>query len=147
MTRKPPEGGTQNSRLKIMYLWRKMSERQREDALKYRRTRRFPKHSPPHFEFEGEHQYIITAVCYEHAHIIGKSPDRMTDCETKVLEICENLGAKIYAWCILPNHYHVLLKTENIQALRKELGLGSLQNTFSLARAVSIEVCLLRDEG
>ncbi len=80
----PPKGGTQNGDSKqIMYLWRKMNEKQREDALEYRRLRRFPKHAPPHFDFEGEHQYLVTAACYEHAHIIGKSPDRMTDCEAE----------------------------------------------------------------
>ena len=106
-----------------MYLWRKMNERQREDALEYRRTRRFPKHSPPHFDFEGERQYIVTAACYEHCHIIGKSPERMTDYESDLLEICRKFGTTIYAWCILPNHFHVLLKTDQIKALRKEIGL------------------------
>jgi len=98
-----------------MYLWRKMSEKQREDAVNYRRSRHFPKHSPPHFDFEDERQYLISAACYEHLHIIGKSFDRMFDCEEEVLSACEKFSTEIYAWCILPNHYHVLLKTEQIK--------------------------------
>lgn len=107
-----------------------MNKEQRKDALEYRRLHRFPKHSPPHFEYAGEHQFLITAACYEHAHIVGKSPQRMTDCEAEVLEICERFSTAIYAWCILPNHYHVLLKTEQIKALRKEIGLHHGRTSF-----------------
>ena len=106
-----------------MYLWRKMSERQREDALNYRRIRRFPKHSLPHFDFEGEHQYIVTAACYEHAHIISKNHERMTECEADILNICQKFCLETYAWCILPNHFHILVKTAEINKLRKEIGL------------------------
>ncbi len=89
----------------------------------YRRTQRFPKHSPPHFDFEGERQYIITAACYEHRPIIGTTTNRLTDCESKLLEACAKFSLAIYAWCILPNHYHVLLKTGEIKLLLKEIGL------------------------
>jgi putative transposase len=105
-----------------MYLWRKMNEKQRRDALEYRRLRQFPKHTPPHFDFEGVHQYLITAACYEHAHIIGFSPKRMTEFESEILSVCEQLSTAIYAWCILPNHYHILLKNSQIKALRREIG-------------------------
>ena len=113
-----------------MYLWRKMNEKQREDTMNYRRTQRFPKHSPPHFDFGGERQYLITAACYEHAHIIEESSERMTDCETEVLETCEKYSTAIYAWCVLPNHYHILLKTQQIKALRNEIGLFHGRTSF-----------------
>lgn len=113
-----------------MYLWRKLTKAQREDALKYRRTRHFPKHSLPHFDFEGEHQYLISAACYEHAHIIGKSPERMTECEQDVLKACQKFTTEIYAWCILPNHFHVLLKSSEIKALRKEIGLFNGRSSY-----------------
>ncbi len=107
-----------------------MDENQRVDALNYRRLHYFPKHSPPHFDFEGERQYLITAACYEHLHIVGKSPERMTDCETAILKICETFSTAIYAWCILPNHYHILLKTDQIKDLRKEIGLFHGRTSF-----------------
>ncbi len=131
----PPKGVTQNGELgtetQNMYLWRKMSEKQRGDAMTYRRTQRFPKHSPPHFDFEGERRYLITAACYEHLHIIGKSPKRMTDLEAGLLEVFEKFNAEIYAWCVLPNHYHILLKTEQIKALIKEIGLFHGRTSFN----------------
>jgi putative transposase len=46
----------------------------------------------------------------------------MTECETLVIQICEELCSQIYAWCILPNHYHALIKTDRIKELRSELG-------------------------
>lgn len=109
-----------------------MSDKQREEALKYRQTQRFPKHSPPHFDYENERQYIITAACYEHAHIIGKSHERMTNCETEILKICESFSTAIYAWCLLPNHYHILLKTEKNQRIT--------QRTWTFSRTVFISM-------
>ena len=113
-----------------MYLWRRMTEEQREEALTYRRTRRFPKHSPPHFDFEGGRQYIVTASCYEHAPIIGRTAVRMADFEQAILEAIERFADEIYCWCVLPNHYHILLKTEQIKVLRKQLGLTHGRTSF-----------------
>ena len=47
----------------------------------------------------------------------------MADCEGNLLEACEKAGAKIFAWCILPNHYHLLVRTDNIKELRKRIGM------------------------
>ena len=106
-----------------MYYWRSLSDEQRDEVREYRRIQRYPKHSPPHFDFDGPTRYLITAACYEHKHIPGKSASRMTECELGVLEACEKFADEIYSWCILPNHYHVLLETEVIASLRNQLGL------------------------
>lgn len=105
-----------------MYNWRTLTTEEKNKTLAERRGRKLPWHSPSHLEFEGFVTFIITAACYEHAHIIGENPNRMAECESGILEICENLEAKIYAWCILPNHYHILVRTDNIKQLRSELG-------------------------
>ncbi len=105
-----------------MYDWRKMNEKEREEALASRKGRKLPWHSPPHLEFEGEVSFIITAACFEHAPIIGKTPGRMAECERELLDLCEKVDAKIFAWCILPNHYHLLVRTDDIKLLRKEFG-------------------------
>ena len=105
-----------------MYDWRKMDDDEREKVLAARKGRKLPWHSPPHLEFEGEVSFIITAACYEHAPIIGKTPERLAKCEKDLLGICESVEAKVFAWCILPNHYHLLIRTDNIKRLRKELG-------------------------
>lgn len=46
----------------------------------------------------------------------------MTEFEKCVLESCEKHCSDIYAWCILPNHYHLLMRTAEIDELRKDLG-------------------------
>ncbi len=105
-----------------MYYYRQMTPEQRELILEDRKRKRQPWHSPPHLEVEGNKYYLVTAACYEHRHIIGQTDERMTECEEKVMKTCADFGAGIYAWCLLPNHYHILLRTEHIKALIKELG-------------------------
>ncbi len=43
-------------------------------------------------------------------------------CEEAVLEVCRELSSEVYGWCVLPNHYHVLLKTDRIRELRQGIG-------------------------
>jgi putative transposase len=112
-----------------MYDWRKMTPEDRARVMEVRRARRQPKHSPPHWDLEGSHQYLISAASYEHKPIIGTSPERMSDCEADVLAVCRDFSSEIYAWCILPNHYHVLLMTEQIKEL--PLGLGQFHGRSS----------------
>ena len=105
-----------------MYTWRKLSLEQQLKCLELRKAQGQPWHSPPHFEYEGTHQFLVSATCYEHAYIIGESPARMTECENEVLRICREFCLSLYAWCILPNHYHTLVKTDRIHELRQALG-------------------------
>ena len=105
-----------------MYRWRQLSDEERAKELNRRRGRKLPWHRPPHRDFVGPVTFIITAACYEHRHVIGSSPDRMSDFEQSVIDACETVGARVFAWCVLPNHYHLLTRTDNIKLLRKELG-------------------------
>jgi putative transposase len=105
-----------------MYYYRTLTPEQQNDIVAYRQQQRRPWHSPPHWNFEGERQFIISGACFEHAHIIGAGHERMTKCENDLLEACVNYTSVIYAWCILPNHYHILVKTDCLKELRKEIG-------------------------
>jgi len=105
-----------------MYDWRRMTIEDRAHALDVRRARRVPWHSPPHLDFEGTHQYLISATCYEHVSIIGKGSARMTECEEEVLRACSEHCPTTHGWCVLPNHYHILVTTEHIADLRRGLG-------------------------
>lgn len=113
-----------------MYSWRKLTDKQREYVLEYRRLHRYPKHSPPHFDSDTECQYIFTVTCYEHSPIIGISDQRMNECESAILSICHSLSVLVYAWCILPNHYHLLLKTDRMKEFRKQIGLFNGKSSF-----------------
>ena len=117
-----------------MYEWRKMTAEQKASILKLRQSQRRPWHSPPHLDLEANLQYLLTAACYEHAHIIGKTPERMAECEDEVLRVTRELCSEIYGWCVLPNHYHLLLKTERIKDLRHDLGQfhGRLSHRWNL---------------
>jgi len=99
-----------------------MSESDRSLALMERKVRRFAWHAPPRFDYVGDLRFIITAACYEHKHIIGKSPERLAECESDIVGICNESEAKLFAWCILPNHYHILIQTEAIHEFLKRLG-------------------------
>jgi putative transposase len=105
-----------------MYKWRKMSKEERAKILAERKGRKLPWHAPPHWEYEGEIRFIVTAACYEHKPVIGFSSERMAECETEILNACNELGATVYAWCVLPNHYHLLIQTDKIKQVRKRLG-------------------------
>ncbi len=91
-----------------------MQKSQRADVLSLRRLTCLPWHSPPHRESQRT-QYHITAACYEHRPIIGNSPQRMADFEEKILMQLRVEVQCIYAWVILPNHYHLLVKTSDVK--------------------------------
>lgn len=105
-----------------MYYWRKLDAQKRSEVLAYRKLHRLPWHGPPHFEYEGEQVFIITASCYEHQPIIGVSDVRMLECESSLIGVCSRSNAHLHAWCVLPNHYHLLLQTERINDVLKDLG-------------------------
>jgi REP-associated tyrosine transposase len=65
---------------------------------------------------------MISGACYEHASIIGMNHQRMSDCEESLLTLCKEFATALYAWCVLPNHYHLLLRTDRLTELRAELG-------------------------
>ncbi|HXF39846.1 MAG TPA: transposase [Blastocatellia bacterium] len=117
-----------------MYDYREMTPEQRREIVENRRRQQRPWHSPPHWDFEGQHQFIISATCFEHAPVIGKTPERMTDCEAALLKLCEEYATVLYGWCLLPNHYHLLLRTEQLKELRAEIGRFHGRSSFNWNR-------------
>jgi putative transposase len=47
----------------------------------------------------------------------------MRECESELIRIADELAARLFAWCVLPNHYHLLIETDKIQEFLKGLGL------------------------
>jgi putative transposase len=105
-----------------MYEWRKMTEEERAETLRERRHRKLPWHRPPHWEYVGPTTFIVSAACFEHSPIIGFSSQRIADFEAELLEALQCLGVDIFAWCILPNHYHTLIRAEANKAVIQALG-------------------------
>ncbi len=93
-----------------MYEWRKMTQSQRDEIIHLRKQCRYPWHSPPHFGTEPN-LYHITGACYEHAQLLN-TPERLGAFESALLGgLSEGGVAEVRAWVVLPNHYHLLLKT------------------------------------
>ena len=105
-----------------MYRWRRMTAQQRAAVIEQRRRERKPWHSPPHYENDRSTYYLITAACFEHRHIIGMSPDRMSDFEIKLRESLDASSNTVFAWTVLPNHYHALVTTLSVKTLLSSLG-------------------------
>ena len=94
----------------------------RVEVLQRRKLQLRPWHGPPHFTGQQTSQYLITSTCYEHAPIIGTSMERMDDFAAQLYQSFESLHAVIHAWCVLPNHYHVLTTTPDLPLLVTQLG-------------------------
>jgi putative transposase len=105
-----------------MYEWRKMSDVKRSEVLTLRRQCRRPWHSPPHFENEGHSRFHLSAANYEHRTVIGKTQERMTWFENELCTRLKEAGSELFAWFILPNHWHALLSTDNLSTVLKAIG-------------------------
>jgi putative transposase len=89
------------------YQYQKLTSEERERVLSQRQARGFPLHAPPHL-FRDAGCYFMSAANFEHRHLMA-SPDRRTYLEARLLQELQELGANIFGWVVLPNHYHVLL--------------------------------------
>ena len=105
-----------------MYKWRKLTDEQRRHILANRRKNHRPWHRPPHFDSNGAQTFHLSAACYEHRPLIGTSPFRMEKFEAGLMGILSAEGCSLHAWCILPNHWHALVRADNLKVLIGELG-------------------------
>ena len=94
------------------YEYRKLSPKDREEIVKYRKAHGFPLHAPPH-PFRGAGACLITAANFEHQTIMI-SPERRTEFETRLLNSIKEIAEDIIAWVVLTNHYHVLLTIQSL---------------------------------
>jgi putative transposase len=104
-----------------MYRSRRLTPEQRKAALEYRQKHKRPWHNPPHYASDSG-LYMITAACFEHRAIIGFSHERMAAFEAELLAAAIAHTQEIYAWCVLPNHYHVLLLSRDVHGLLSATG-------------------------
>ena len=116
----PPKGGTTYGKAERfglssaerrgyepdMYQWRGLSNDERAELLAARKQNKLPWHRPPHWKHEEPARFHLSA-CYEHAPVIGRSPERMDAFANDLLSACIDGRAHLFAWCLLPNHYHL----------------------------------------
>jgi hypothetical protein len=86
------------------YLWRQLSQKQREELLAWRKQRGYPWHSPPHRPNFRHRRFLISAACFEHHYYIGHSPERMDQFSRDLLAVFAARAGETFAWCVLPNH-------------------------------------------
>ena len=113
-----------------MYDYRRMSAERRATLVEELKNRGFPWHSPPHPELPGEFR-IVTAACYEHQRILD-TPERLRWFEDELLGCIKNLAIVCAAWCILPNHYHVLVKIDKMKEFMRSLGRLHGRTSFTM---------------
>ena len=94
------------------YEYRKLSPKEREEIVNYRRERGYPLHAPPH-PFREAGAYLISAAIYEHKPVM-KLPERRTAFELRLLKTIKEIADEIIVWVILPNHYHILLYVQSL---------------------------------
>ena len=92
-----------------------------EELLIWRKRQGLPWHRPPH-RASSALRYHVTAACFEHREFIGSSGERMDRFCGTLLKVFTERGAQVYAWCVLPNHYHALIETTAILEVLEELG-------------------------
>jgi putative transposase len=105
-----------------MYDWRKFTTEEKRKVLQIRMDRSYPAHELPHFYDGCSGFFTITGTNYLHQKIVGKSSERMTDFSIKLKDVVEETDFKIHAYCLLPNHYHLLIEGTGVERLRTSLG-------------------------
>jgi putative transposase len=105
----------------MAYLWRKLTPEQCASLLAWRKQRSFPWHGPPHAA-DAAGTYHLTAACLCHARHIGHSPERMAEFCVALLSAIGPSTTGIHAWCVLPNHYHLLASVPDLRAAVRALG-------------------------
>jgi putative transposase len=104
-----------------MYRWRRMTPQQQRAALAERQRHRLPWHGPPHYTSAGA-LYLMTAACYEHRPIIGFSAQRMAEFEAELLQVSSAHAQQLFAWIVLPNHYHLIVHAPDVKGLLGAIG-------------------------
>ena len=106
-----------------MYAWRKMSEDERKRELVFRKEAHYPLHSPPRLNEAGWNRYHLSAANYEHTPIIGHTPVRMREfSEDLCCSLTEKSGVILFAWCVLPNHWHALIGCDELDTVLRCIG-------------------------
>jgi putative transposase len=106
-------------KLHMPYEYRKLTPREREEIIRYRKERGYPLHAPPH-PFREAGYYLITAANFDHKPVL-ESPQRRTEFEILLLDAMQGIHAEVIAWAILLNHYHILIDVASLDRVSEAL--------------------------
>jgi len=101
------------------YEYRKLSLKEREEIVFYRREHGYPLHAPPH-PFREAGYYLITAAIFEHKPLLAAT-SRRTEFETRLVAGMKEIQADPIAWEVLPNHYHILVDVDSLDSISSAL--------------------------
>ena len=90
--------------------------------METRLASRRPWHSPPYFHRESTNRYLFTAACLNHEEHFGKSMERLTEFENRLVATAQEDCEELTAWAVLPNHYHFLATTGHALVMISALG-------------------------
>jgi putative transposase len=117
-----------------MYLWRSLTQAQRDEVLAERRACRRPWHSPPRSCRDEQTVFHLAVACFEHQPLIGASIARMDEFTRSLQATLEAASKRVFAWCVLPNHYHLLVETINLRETTRLIGQTHGRTSFAWNR-------------
>ena len=98
-----------------MYEYRLLTPERRAELVQERLVRGYPPHSPPH-PVRDQTLYLLTGTCYDHfCHM--RSANRRQQVLDALFEHFLMAGMELRAWNVLPNHYHLLVDSVEMNAL------------------------------
>ncbi|MHB1134854.1 MAG: REP-associated tyrosine transposase [Chloroflexota bacterium] len=101
------------------YKYRRLTTQERKIVIQERLERGFPPHSPPHLAGDDGY-YFVSAACFNHQPLMA-SPHRRLALLHSLSAGFDERGVELRAWAILPNHYHVLIRSDAIRLLGEAL--------------------------
>jgi putative transposase len=94
-----------------MYEYRQLSRELQRRLVNDRRASALPLHELSHRVNDGN-LYLLIGTNYEHRHVMS-TPERRDEFSEKLLTKFRDLpNAELFAWCLLPNHYHLLARVD-----------------------------------
>jgi putative transposase len=106
---------------------RKLTPKELQDIVHYRREHGYPLHAPPH-PFRDAGYYLITAAIFGHKPIMA-ALRRRSEFEILLIGGMKEIQADTIAWVVLPNHYHILVDLDSLDSVSS--GLKYLHGTTS----------------
>jgi putative transposase len=103
-----------------MYTYRHLDAAERLELIQYREESGYPRHAPPH-EYSASGWFLITAATYEHQPHFSDYARRYALWQSISAELTQ-ANIECSAWAVLPNHYHLLVKVNELRQLASPLG-------------------------